>query len=217
MRIIRHGAIERDRWLRVPDGDALPCGGPAQARPPPADGDREPGHVCGSDCVIVSLDRFRAERESLVERGGGLGVEVPATTDPATIASDLERLDLVCIVFEKFTDGRGYSLARLLREARGFRGELRATGDVRRDQLEFMRRCGFDAFELPAGADLEGALAAFDEVSARYQPAADGVPLVFRRRRRAQPERPQGGRGDARPQARSQAGSESRRESGSQA
>ncbi|MGB5063692.1 MAG: DUF934 domain-containing protein, partial [Candidatus Competibacter sp.] len=80
----------------------------------------------------------------------------------------------------KFSDGRAYSQARLLRERHGYRGEIRAVGDVLRDQLFFMARCGFDAFEPRADRSLEDALAAFGDFSASYQPAADQPLPLYR-------------------------------------
>jgi uncharacterized protein (DUF934 family) len=84
--------------------------------------------------------------------------------------------------FPKFGDGRGFSIARLLRERHGYKGELRAVGEVARDHLYYMEQCGFDAFLLRDGEDVEEALAAFDDFSEAYQAtAAQPVPL-FRRR-----------------------------------
>ena len=104
--------------------------------------------------------------------------------DPAALAASLERLTVVAVNFPKFGDGRGYSLARLLRERYGYRGELRAVGQVARDNLYFMAQCGFDAFELRAGEDPQEALAAFNDFSEAYQ-ASVARPLPLFRRRRA--------------------------------
>jgi uncharacterized protein (DUF934 family) len=110
---------------------------------------------------------------------------LPSDTSPLAIADDVGRLGLVALEFPRFTDGRPYSHARLLRQRLGYRGELRAVGNVLRDQLLFMRRCGFDAFELPDGADVAAWLSAFDEISVFYQPAADGAPPAMELRRPA--------------------------------
>jgi len=84
--------------------------------------------------------------------------------------------------FPKYADGRGYSIGRLLRERHGYRGELRAVGEVARDHLQLLAQCGFDAFELRAGEDVEEALGAFEDLSESYQAtAAQPLPL-FRRR-----------------------------------
>jgi uncharacterized protein (DUF934 family) len=151
MTLIRGRAIVADAWCYAAEGPL-----------PDAD-------------VIVPLARFVAEREALLARPR-LGVRLEPGDDPQVIAADLDRLDLIALAFPKFTDGRAYSHARLLRDRYGFRGELRAVGDVLRDQLLAMARCGFDAFELRADRDAKDALAAFDEFSVFYQPATAVAP-----------------------------------------
>lgn len=84
--------------------------------------------------------------------------------------------------FPQFTDGRGYSTARLLRERYGWWGELRAIGDVQRDQLFYLSRVGFDAFELNDGIDLQSALSAFADFSEAYQTSVERLLPLFRRR-----------------------------------
>ncbi len=133
--------------------------------------------------VIVSLVRWRQD-EALRTRAEAVGVRLPNTLDLATIAADLPRWALVALEFPKFADGRAYSQARLLRERYGFRGEIRAVGDVLRDQLFFMARSGFDAFELRTDRSLEDALQAFTEFSDSYQPAVDQSLPLYRRRAR---------------------------------
>jgi uncharacterized protein (DUF934 family) len=104
------------------------------------------------------------------------------TDDPALLAGALAEVRVIAVNFPKYSDGRGYSIARLLRERYGYRGELRATGVVARDQLHAMAQCGFDTFELREGEDAQAALAAFGDFSEAYQAsAAQRVPL-FRRR-----------------------------------
>jgi uncharacterized protein (DUF934 family) len=102
--------------------------------------------------------------------------------DPGALAGSLERLTVVAVNFPKFGDGRGYSIARLLRERYGYRGELRAVGQVARDNLYFMAQCGFDAFQLRAGEDPEEALAAFNDFSEAYQASVARPQPLFRRR-----------------------------------
>ena len=126
MPLIKHDGLAADPWVSLGDDDVLPGNAP----------------------IIVSVERWRAERDVLVGRGGALGIRLAAEDSPAEIAADLERFQLVALDFPKFTDGRAYSTARLLRERYGFKGEVRATGQVLRDQLLFMWRCGFDAFEV---------------------------------------------------------------------
>jgi uncharacterized protein (DUF934 family) len=132
--------------------------------------------------LVVPLKLWRLRRDDLLDRSGRSGVWLAADEDPAALAGDLERLALVAVSFPKFSDGRGFSTARLLRERYGFEGELRAIGDVLRDQLLFLSRCGFDAFALRADQDAESALAAFDDFSEAYQGAVDQPQPLFRRR-----------------------------------
>ncbi len=115
----------------------------------------------------------------------GLGVRLANDVDPEALAAELPKWDAVAIEFPKYTDGRGYSLARLLRERYGYTGELRAVGDVLHDQLMFMERCGFDAYELKAGKDIQGALSAFEAIDVRYQPATDQPLPLWKRAARS--------------------------------
>jgi uncharacterized protein (DUF934 family) len=104
------------------------------------------------------------------------------TDDPAAFAARLAHATLVEVEFPKFGDGRGFSLGRLLRERHGYRGELRAVGQITRDHLQALERCGFDAFELRDGEDPQEALAAFGDFSEAYQPTAAQPQPLFRRR-----------------------------------
>lgn len=105
-----------------------------------------------------------------------------AGDDPARLAGSLDRLTAIAVRFPAFGDGRGYSIGRLLRERYGFRGELRAIGEVARDHLHAMARCGFDAFQLRAGENAQEALAAFDDFSEAYQASVAQPQPLFRRR-----------------------------------
>jgi len=96
--------------------------------------------------VIVTLARWQAEKETLVSRSGGLGVVLAADQQAGELAGDFQHLDLVQVTFPNFADGRAYSTARLLRERFGFKGEIRAGGDVLLDQLQAMQRVGIDTF-----------------------------------------------------------------------
>lgn len=138
-----------------------------------------PGH--GS--IIVSAARWQKERDALSARAGRLGLKIGGDTPLEGIAPDLDRFALVALEFSKFADGRCFSQARLLREKYGYDGELRAVGDVVRDTIDFMRRCGIDSFALRADKDAEDALKAFKEFSVRYQTAVDGAVPVYRQRR----------------------------------
>ena len=129
---------------------------------------------------IVPLAIWREQRAQWRGRSaadGRCGVVLENTDDPRVLVEDFDALALIAVRFPKFTDGRGYSIARLLRRL-GWRGELRAVGDVQRDQLFYMTRCGFDAFALREDQDPQLALTAFSDFSAPYQPATDdGVRL----------------------------------------
>ena len=104
--------------------------------------------IPASGAVIVSLDQWRAQRDALLARGTPLGIRLHSDQSPEAIADDVRRFELIALEFPKFRDGRAYSYARLLRERYGFKGELRAVGDVLMEQLFFMVRTGFDAFDL---------------------------------------------------------------------
>ena len=107
-------------------------------------------------------------------------VRIEPADDPASVS--LEGVTRVEVNFPKFGDGRGYSIARLLRERYGYRGELRAVGHITRDLLFFMESCGFDAFELRPGEDAHEALAGFDDFSESYQASVARPQPLFRRR-----------------------------------
>lgn len=125
MALIFEGAFVADQWRRLADEEALPKGGK----------------------VIVSLARLGDALEAFGP-DCALGVIVANTTDPATLAPVLSRLALIVIAFPAFSDGRGFSLARLLRRA-GFSGELRASGRIVADQYHHALGCGFDHIEIP--------------------------------------------------------------------
>jgi uncharacterized protein (DUF934 family) len=150
----KDGAFRRDAWRHTGDGDDL-----------------------GVGPVIVSKARWAAERAALAARGAPIGLRLEAGMALDDIADDLPRFSLIALNFPKFSDGRPFSLARLLREKYGFSGELRATGNVLSDQIPFMRRVGFDAFEVlhrPSRRQLqEGRIA---EVRLYYQPVRGEPP-----------------------------------------
>lgn len=166
--IIRDRRIVEDDWTWVADDAALPSSGK----------------------VIVSWPRWQAERAALTARGQ-VGVSLPGTLDVDAVKDDLPALALIALQFGfiqpkpeggRTFDGRAYSQARLLRERYGFKGEIRATGDVFRDAMFYMARCGVNAFELKPSHSLEDALNAFRDFSLGYQGAADDPTPIFRRR-----------------------------------
>lgn len=151
MPLVKSGAIIADAFTRVADDAALPDGP-----------------------VIVSAERLFAEQETLAARNGEIGVAWPNTRDVVELQPLLSRLSLVALTFPKFRDGRAHSQARLLRERYGFKGELRATGNVLRDQLLMLARSGFDAFEVEKDADAAAFTTALASYSVFYQPTGEG-------------------------------------------
>lgn len=151
MPLIRENGVVGDSWVFVADDVELPTDG----------------------AIIVTLTRWLAEREVLRARKTPVGIRLKSDQRPELIAADIERFDLIALEFPKFTDGRAYSAARLLRERYGYSGELRAVGQVLRDQLQFMHRCGFDAFEIAAGDAADKWRQALVEISVWYQSGAD--------------------------------------------
>lgn len=134
--------------------------------------------ITKSDNNIVSVERWQRDRDELIPRCGQLGILLKSNEPPDLIEDDIYHFNVICLDFPKFTDGRAYSYARLLREKYRFTGELRAVGNVLRDQLAFMRRCGINAFEIPDDANFENWSAAFNEISIRYQGANDNANVV---------------------------------------
>jgi len=126
----------------------------------------------GVGLSLVSWDRLQTEREALVARSKTVGVVIPNDLSEQDLES-LLAFPLIAIQFPKFRDGRGFTFARWLRTRWRYEGELRAVGNVLRDQLLFMHRTGFDSFELSPGKDAQDALRAFDEQSAFYQASVD--------------------------------------------
>jgi uncharacterized protein (DUF934 family) len=118
----------------------------------------------------------------LKARDGGLGVWLDSDEEAEEIGEDVQYFQVIALNFPAFTDGRSYSNARLLRDRYKFKGELRAIGDVLRDQLFFMARCGFDAFAIRADKDPEDALQSLKDFSVTYQAATDEPLPLFRRR-----------------------------------
>ncbi|MBS0528223.1 MAG: DUF934 domain-containing protein [Proteobacteria bacterium] len=160
MPLVKHGKITADEFVRVADDAAIPAEGN----------------------VLIPLARFLEHAEALLHRAGKVGVVVPNNRDLDDLEPYFEKLALIALVFPSFRDGRAYSQARLLRERYGYDGELRATGQVLRDQFVFMTRAGFDAFEVKKDSDAH----AFAETIARYtvfyQPTGDGRPIALRQR-----------------------------------
>ena len=134
-----------------------------------------------SESDLLTLAQWK-ERRVLPHAGERLAVRLDPADDPAELADGIERLSLVAIDFPRFADGRGYSSAVLLRTRYGYRGELRAVGDVGRDQLFYLKRCGFDSFALAPHRDPHSALASLGDFRASYQGSVDDPLPLFRRR-----------------------------------
>lgn len=134
--------------------------------------------------IIVSMVRFHAHRAELAKHDGKVGVRVEPDDEVEVLAPHLSNLDVIAIAFPKFSDGRGFTKARLLRERWGYEGELRAVGHVLRDRLFYMQRCGINAFEMAPGKSLTDALEGLHDFSVTYQGAADDPRPLFRRRDR---------------------------------
>lgn len=135
--------------------------------------------------VLLPVAVWQAQRDVLAGRAelGELGLWLEPADELSAVADDLGKFAVIAIHFPKFVDGRGYSLARLLRERYGFTGEIRAVGDVLHDQLYFMARVGFDAFALRGDKNLDLALSgAFKTFSNAYQTGVDRPQPLFRRR-----------------------------------
>lgn len=165
MRILKDRRWQEDDWEFLPQ--------PEQCASP----DEVP-----LGAVIVPYSFWLAHRTALLQRDPAPGLVVDGDTDLDAVRDDLARIPLIAVHFPVFTDGRGYSQARLLRERYRYRGELRATGDVQRDQLFYMMRCGIDSFAMDKGDDAEDVLRSFEELSVRYQAACDETLPLYRRR-----------------------------------
>ena len=140
------------------------------------------------DRRVVSAEEWQGPILSLEELNRGaagdesaIGVVLEADQPPSAIEPALSSLALVAINFPVFTDGRGFSYARELRD-RGFTGEIRATGHFIRDQLYYLQRCGFNAFEFDDEVDLEQAVASLNDFSDAYQADTGQTDPLFRRR-----------------------------------
>jgi uncharacterized protein (DUF934 family) len=163
--ILRHGELVADDWTMTEDGrtEIEPDGGQ----------------------VIVTLARWRAERAGLIARHAAVGVLVPNTADIEAVYPEIADRPVVALQFPAFADGRALSQAVVLRKRLGFRGELRAVGDVIRDLVFWLGRCGFDSIVPRKDQNLEACREALHEIRVAYQAAADEHAPVWMRRRRS--------------------------------
>ena len=133
--------------------------------------------------ALLPLAVWQARKEEILSRSNNeCGVWLESSEGPEAIANDLGHFAVIGVNFPKFTDGRGYSTARLLRERYGYTGEIRAIGDVLQDQLFFMKRCGIDAYAVREDKNIEDALSSLRDFSETYQAAVDQPQPLFRRR-----------------------------------
>ncbi len=160
MPLVKQGKITTDLFVHIADGAELP----------------------GDGAILVPAARFLEDPEAMLRRAGKLGVIWPNNRNLDDLVPYLDRLAAVALVFPSFRDGRAYSQARLLRERHGYDGELRATGQVLRDQFVFMSRAGFDAFEVKKDADADAFAETMKRYSVFYQPTGDGRVTALNRR-----------------------------------
>jgi uncharacterized protein (DUF934 family) len=150
-KLLKDGAFAEDIYAAVADDAALPEG-----------------------AVLVSLERFRRDREALLERNTPVGVRLKAAENPETLGDDVNHFALIALEFPKFRDGRAFSWARILRTRLGFTGEIRAVGDFLYDQMNHQKRVGFDAWEVPDHFTVAQFNRAITELANVYQPSSDG-------------------------------------------
>ena len=160
MPLVKHGKITSDTLVHVADDAEIP----------------------GDGAILIPAARFLEDPEGLSRRVGRTGVIWPNNRDVDDLVPYLDRLAVIALMFPTFRDGRAYSQARLLRERHGFKGELRATGQVLRDQFVFMLRAGFDAFEVKKDSDAEAFANTTKRYSVFYQPTGDGRVTALNRR-----------------------------------
>ncbi len=132
--------------------------------------------------IIVSLSFWNEHKDILGQRSEPLGINLSPEDDVAEIGEQLPRFEILVLQFPAFRDGRGYSQARILRQHYGYQGDIRATGNVLRDQLGYMERVGFTSFEIDSKQDINEALKAFDEIHVKYQPSSDEPLPLYKRR-----------------------------------
>src|SRR3954451_1042557 len=152
MPLVKQGRVTTDLFVHIADGAELP----------------------GDGAILVPAARFLGDPQALLKRAGKVGVIWPNNRDLDDLVPYLDRIAAVALVFPTFRDGRAYSQARLLRERHGFEGELRATGQVLRDQFVFMLRAGFDACDVKKDSDAQAFAATVKRSSVFYQPTGDG-------------------------------------------
>src|SRR5262249_34938953 len=149
MPLIKGGVFVEDVYAAVADDAPLPETGP----------------------FVVTLARFAKDRDGILARNVSIGVRLKSADNPESVAPELQRISLIVLEFPYLKDGRAFSWARMLRARLGFKGEIRGSGHFLYDQMAFMDRSGFDAYEVPDGFTLEQFRRALGEISVAYQPS----------------------------------------------
>ncbi|HMV60063.1 MAG TPA: DUF934 domain-containing protein [Agitococcus sp.] len=157
--IIKDGAIVADTYQLITEAGALPA-----------------------QDIVVSLDVWQQQREAILAHPYKKAVLLKPDQHPEVLVEDVKQLDMIALDFPAFADGRGYSYATLLRQRFGFTGELRATGDVFKDNLFYLKRCGFNSFAVRADKDIHVALQGLNNFSESYQASVDESRPLYRRR-----------------------------------
>jgi uncharacterized protein (DUF934 family) len=162
VRVIKDNQIIEDNWTRL---ESI-----------------QPDEVIPDGDIILPFSYWIQNRDSLTDHNGDIAVCLNGDDRIENIINDIGRFSLIALDFPAFKDGRCYTHARLLRDRYGFKGDLRAVGDVLRDQLFYMKRCGFSSFFIRKDKDIADALKAFNDFTVKYQTAADGALPVYRLR-----------------------------------
>jgi uncharacterized protein (DUF934 family) len=160
LRVIKNNRIIEDEWQRIKEIDVV--------------------EELPEGKVIMPFSYWQVNRDRLIAKNGKHAVCINGDIETEEVTKDLKHFELIALEFPVFTDGRSYSHARLLRDRYGYTGELRAVGDVLRDQLFFMQRCGIDSYQVREDKNIEDALKAFTEFSVKYQTAADHAEPVYK-------------------------------------
>ena len=158
---LKDGSVVDNSWqLIAADADTLPAGD-----------------------ILVPVAYWQANQQQLADHSGNVGVWVDGHEEVEEFANSIAAVPVIAINFPKFVDGRGFSMARLLRERFGYIGEIRAIGQFIRDQLYMMQRCGFNAFQFDSEIDLAAASKSLADFSDSYQVAVDQPEPLFKRHR----------------------------------
>lgn len=152
MPLIKQGQVVEDSWHHLAE-EAEPASG---------------------EKALIPLAVWQEHRERLLEANGNYGLVLQPGDEVDAIVADLDRLDVVVVTFPAFSDGRGFSQARLLRERHGFKGEIRASGHIIQDQYLYLDRSGVDTIEVADEKAAKGWIEAIEEISIFYQPTGDG-------------------------------------------